>query len=302
MRCPFAVVAIFFLLSSPGAPGWSTALAGESLPGERGRTGSARGDRVRLARAGNKTERTSVPVSVSARSASVKTTAGTGSLSSRTDSELMLDALKASGVESPNARRIERVVEENRAESKRKNVGPAAVWKDPFAEDPERLIPVRPAAGTSLKGRGAALFRRDQARARAEVAAAEAAAATSRAAAARNKANLALSMAAEARAAALAARVRASVAKRDVQIAEAAVIDPALARRLALARAQQRARARGQAIDAAFTESTRKRPAAEGPRGATAPQSPPEALVPSPPYEALAKGPATGILVVPITR
>jgi hypothetical protein len=90
-----------------------------------------------------------------------------------------------------------------------------------------------------------------------------------------------------------------------MQIAEAAVVDPALARRLAIARAEQRARARGEAMDAAFTQSARKpstRPASLQDSAAPPPQDTREPLVPLPPYEALAKGHATGILVVPITR
>ena len=145
-----AVVAISFLVVVTGASaGGALAVAGESLPNERARPGKSRREALRFARVGagggGKVQRAVGPDSVSPAASDARSGSGGGSSSDRTDSELMLEALKASGVESPNAHRIDRVVDEIRAETKRKMSASPAVWKDPFAEDPERAIPVRSA-------------------------------------------------------------------------------------------------------------------------------------------------------------
>ncbi|MES1172385.1 MAG: hypothetical protein ABUL77_04035, partial [Bacteroidota bacterium] len=121
------------------------------------------------------------------------------------ESDLMLEALKATRGESPNSARIERVAAEVRSETKRKRSAETKallVWKDPFAEDPDRSIPVQPRAvreaaateaddGAARDGRARRDLVRALARARAETAVAQASAAAARAEAAKAKATAA---------------------------------------------------------------------------------------------------------------
>ena len=132
-----------------------------------------------------------------------------------TDAELMLDAVNKWRGESPDAAKIEKISAEARAESKRRQVVLSTTWKDPFADDPQREIPVRQAMS---KTKGLAAVRRELARARAQTAAAQADAATAHADAAKAKANMARSEAA-------AAWAQAVAAKHEANAAHAACVD-----------------------------------------------------------------------------
>ena len=148
----------------------------------------------------------------------------------RSESDLMLDALRATRGESPNAARIARVVRETALEAKRKRVASPlpTFWKDPFVEDsdpPAAVLPrrwrvagrqsARLAEAADSRARQAELLaaRRETARARADAAAARAEAAAIRADAAREKAELARLEATAAHADALAARHDAEAAR-----------------------------------------------------------------------------------------
>jgi hypothetical protein len=66
----------------------------------------------------------------------------------RTDADLMYDALKKWRGEPPDSAKIDRVVAQSQKESDRnrkvtREKIKAMFWKDPFSEDPRRLIPVR---------------------------------------------------------------------------------------------------------------------------------------------------------------
>ena len=140
------------------------------------------------------------------------------------ESELMFRALNATRGESPNAARIERVSAAVLSESKRKRSTEQQItqfWKDPFAEDPEAPIAVRPAAYRPRQGSapvGQRALVRELARARAETAVAQAQAASARAEAARAKATAA-------RAEASAARAEALTARREAEAARSACAD-----------------------------------------------------------------------------
>jgi len=150
----------------------------------------------------------------------------------RTEGDLMFDAINSTRGETPNAAKIARVIADANAEVKRKDevtrkrkvAAMAAYWKDPFADDPDKLIPIRPRRG----GKDVSA-NREAARARAETAAARADAAAARAEAAKAKADAAKAEASAARADALAA-------KREAQSARAGCADPTATRAVALAR------------------------------------------------------------------
>lgn len=138
------------------------------------------------------------------------------------ETELMLKALTAERGESPNARRIDRATAQARAEAQRKRASMATiatVWKDPFAEDPDREVPVRMSAPHRQRGNEVTAVRRELARARAETAAAQATAAAAQAEAAQAKAN-------SARAEAMAARVQAMAARHEAAAARAECTEP----------------------------------------------------------------------------
>ena len=228
------------------------------------------------------------------------------------ETDLMMQALTAERGESPNAAKIERISAQVRAESKLKRVIVTSVWKDPFAEDPDRPIVVRMLAPrvekTQKKDRGGELtaMRRQLARARAETAVAQADAAAAQAEAARAKANIA-------RAEAVAARVQAKAARQEAVAARAECVESGRGRRAARARDPEdrdglgrfavSARApalsgnhRGLASKARIGRSTRRKTSASdgGPAGDDGP-------VPPASVEALQASPA-GIVVVPIGR
>jgi len=132
----------------------------------------------------------------------------------------MLKALTAERGESPNARRIERATAQARVDArKRAATTVVSSWKDPFAEDPDREVPVRMPAGRRQRGSEVAAVRRELARARAETAAAQANAAVAQAEAAQAKAN-------SAKAEAVAARVQAMAARHEATAARAECTDP----------------------------------------------------------------------------
>jgi hypothetical protein len=124
----------------------------------------------------------------------------------RSDSELMYDAVTAWRGASANDAVIDRVLDRTRKDSAQKKTAmdkrlEALMWKDPFADDPAKPIPVRPEDRALLAARAeaararsesatlraeAALARAETALARAETARAEAFAARRQAVAARN--------------------------------------------------------------------------------------------------------------------
>lgn len=134
-----------------------------------------------------------------------------------TDSDLMLKALTAERGETPNAARIERAAARARVDSMRRRATTVVtVWKDPFAEDPERPVEVRMPASKKPQSRDeVTAMRRELARARAETAAAQASAAAAQAEAARAKANSARAEAEAARVQAVAARHEAAAARAE---------------------------------------------------------------------------------------
>jgi hypothetical protein len=143
----------------------------------------------------------------------------------RTEADLMFDALNASRGETPNAARIADVVAEASAEARRnadegrkRARAIARYWKDPWSDDPHRLLPVRPPRGSDNLA-ALASARREAARARAETASARADVAVARAEAARAKAEVA-------RAEASAAHADALAAKQDAEMARLGCADP----------------------------------------------------------------------------
>jgi hypothetical protein len=232
------------------------------------------------------------------------------------DSELMLKALTAERGESPNARRIERASAQARVESLRRRAATVVTtWKDPFAEDPERLVEVRmPAPRKSQRRDEVAVMRRDLARARAETAAAQATAAAAQAEAARAKANTARAEAEAARVQAVAARHEAAAAraecvatdrvKRPVRVREAEGRDDHVGfGRLAVARGGSGRSENGGPRLAAKPRPQRPAatPAKVSVSSNEAPAPADDLTEPPPPPEVHAAAPG-GIIVVPITR
>jgi len=228
----------------------------------------------------------------------------------RSDTDLMLEALVRADGESPNAKRIDRAVAEAKADARRDQIAPATVWKDPFADDPTRPIPVRARFRSSeAKVKELAVVRRELARARAETAVAQADAARAKADAAKAEASAALAQAVAARHEAVAAR--------------AACVDPGPGggkRVSAYVRPEPRAHPRGASgasgasvgglVAASLPRAARKslpRSADPGPApAAVAPMSPAPAadplIVPLADDALVSSHPGGGILVVPITR
>jgi hypothetical protein len=219
----------------------------------------------------------------------------------RSETDLMLEALVRADGESPNAKRIDRAVAQAKADARRDQIAPATVWKDPFADDPTRPIPVRarPRSGEA-KGKELTVVRRELARARAETAVAQADAARAKADAAKAEASAALAQAVAARHEAVAAR--------------AACVDPGPGggkRASAYVRPEPRGHPRGDGLVAAsLPRAARKsipRSAEPGPApAAAAPMSPAPAsdplIVPLADDALVSSHPGGGILVVPITR
>jgi hypothetical protein len=221
-----------------------------------------------------------------------------------TDAELMLDAVNKWRGESPDAAKIERISAEARAESKRKQVVVSTTWKDPFAEDPQRPIPVRQVVSSA---KGLAAVRRELARARSETAAAQADAAAAHADAAKAKANMARTEAA-------AAWAQAVTAKHEASAARAACVDSgsrkhdvpaqeALARSEPDSFAPPKRHARATRLKSHGLASN-ARPGQVPSANLVSPvPTPPVEVEPDPPAAPLALTSAhSGILVVPITR
>jgi hypothetical protein len=234
-------------------------------------------------------------------------TAEASTKAERSETELMLEALVRSDGESPNAKRIDRAVAQAKADARRDQIAPTAVWKDPFAEDPTRPIPVRGRFRSSeTKTKELAVVRRELARARAETAVAQADAARAKADAAKAEANAALA--------------EAVAAKHEAVAARAACVDPSAGKRAmsSLVRSEQRTRPRDALVNASASlpRVARKsggRTATPPPSVAAAPplsQPPPTAstastdplTVPLADDALVSSHPGGGILVVPITR
>jgi hypothetical protein len=114
-----------------------------------------------------------------------------GGESERSEADLMMDALTAERGEPPSAGRIKRLVAAASAEARRRKVSaPRLVtyWRDPFADDPNRPIPLRPQVVMAMQ---LAAARREAAHARAEAAAARVDAAAARAEVVRTRNELA---------------------------------------------------------------------------------------------------------------
>jgi hypothetical protein len=223
----------------------------------------------------------------------------------RSETDLMLEALVRSDGESPNAKRIDRAVAQAKADAKRDQIAPTSVWKDPFAEDPTRPIPVRGRfRSNETKTKELAVVRRELARARAETAVAQADAARAKADAAKAEANAALA--------------QAVAAKHEAVAARAACVDPSAGKRAmsSLVRSEQRTRPRDALVSAgaSLPRIARKsggRTAAVEPTssaGAGPISQPPAAastdplIVPLADDALVSSHPGGGILVVPITR
>jgi hypothetical protein len=223
----------------------------------------------------------------------------------RSETDLMLEALVRADGESPNAKRIDRAVAQAKADARRDQIAPATVWKDPFADDPTRPIPVPARLRSSeTKARELSVVRRELARARAETAVAQADAARAKADAAKAEASAALAQAVAARHEAVAAR--------------AACVDPGPGggkRVSAYVRPEPRAHPRGASggnglVAASLPRAARKslpRTADPGTApAAAAPMSPAPAAdpltVPLADDALVSSHPGGGILVVPITR
>jgi hypothetical protein len=219
----------------------------------------------------------------------------------RSETELMLEALVRSDGESPNARRIDRAVAQAKADARRDQIAPTTVWKDPFAEDPTRPIPVRGRfRSNETKVKELAVVRRELARARAETAVAQADAARAKADAAKAEANAALA--------------QAVAAKHEAVAARAACVDPSAGKRAmsSLVRSEQRNRPRDALVSAgaSLPRVARKsggRSAEPTPSVAQVSQPPPAAspdplTVPLADDALVSSHPGGGILVVPITR
>jgi hypothetical protein len=222
----------------------------------------------------------------------------------RSETDLMLEALVRSDGESPNAKRIDRAVAQAKADAKRDQIAPTTVWKDPFAEDPTRPIPVRGRfRSNETKTKELAVVRRELARARAETAVAQADAARAKADAAKAEANAALA--------------QAVAAKHEAVAARAACVDPSAGKHAmsALVRSEQRTRPRDALVSAGaslprIARKSGARTAAEPtPSVAAGPvaQPPPAAstdplIVPLADDALVSSHPGGGILVVPITR
>lgn len=231
------------------------------------------------------------------------------------DSELMLRALTAEHGESPNAKRIERVSAQVRADSlrKRSTTVTTTVWKDPFAEDPEREVIVRMPAPRKQRGGEVAATRRELARARAETASAQAEAAAAQAEVALAKAN-------SARAEAIAARAQAIAARHEAAAARAQYLNLEKGKRMARTRPPEGAQDMGQfALAVSRNAPPRHRLAAKArPRPGLSKAAPPAEPAPvtgpavddrPEPPAAAAEAPAPppppppgSIIVVPITR
>lgn len=220
-----------------------------------------------------------------------------------TDAELMLDAVNKWRGESPDAAKIEKISAEARAESKRRQVVLWTTWKDPFADDPQREIPVRQAMS---KTKGLAAVRRELARARAQTAAAQADAATAHADAAKAKANMA-------RAEAAAAWTQAVAAKHEANAARAACVDsgsrrneaPAqdsLARGGADSFAPKRHARSVRAKNHGFASNAQVAQVTSANVALTAESSPTQIAVDPPEAPLALTSTHSGILVVPITR
>jgi hypothetical protein len=74
--------------------------------------------------------------------------AGESEPTARTDADLMYDALKQWRGDTPDSAKIDRLVDQSKKESDRsrritRERIKALFWKDPFSDDPHRLIPVR---------------------------------------------------------------------------------------------------------------------------------------------------------------
>jgi hypothetical protein len=235
MGCRFAVVAVLVIGFLPSVVEATPA----SARGTTGGRGSKTGTDLRLAKRSSPppgTDRRSGPGGTGTRGRAGDPAQTEDDLIDQrlsTDAQLMFESLRASRGESPNAAKIERVSAEVRAEAKRKKTTPTSVWKDPFAEDPEKPIPVylsgRPAGRASAakdsvpmngsKNKELVVVRRELARARAETAVAQADAAKAQADAARAKANAA-------RVEATAAQVQATAARQEAVAARAACVAP----------------------------------------------------------------------------
>jgi hypothetical protein len=228
---------------------------------------------------------------------------GSTTKTERSETDLMLEALVRSDGESPNAKRIDRAVAQAKADAKRDQIAPTTVWKDPFAEDPTRPIPVRGRyRSNETKTKELAVVRRELARARAETAVAQADAARAKADAAKAEANAALA--------------QAVAAKHEAVAARAACVDPSAGKRApsTLVRSEQRTRPRDGLVSAgaSLPRVARKsggRTAEPAPSVAAAPvsQPPPTAstdplIVPLADDALVSSHPGGGILVVPITR
>ena len=231
------------------------------------------------------------------------------------ETELMLKALTAERGESPNARRIDRATAQARAEAQRKRASMATiatVWKDPFAEDPDREVPVRMSAPHRQRGNEVTAVRRELARARAETAAAQATAAAAQAEAAQAKAN-------SARAEALAARVQAMAARHEATAARAECTEPEKAKHAGRAHRPDNPDGLGRfaVADGARSDTASQKLASKtrAPRPAAAAVSKPapsatgmvlsnydEPEPPVPVPEVHAAATPSGIIVVPITR
>ena len=229
------------------------------------------------------------------------------------DSELMLRALTAEHGESPNAKRIERASAQARADAlrKRATIMTTTVWKDPFAEDPDREVIVRMPAPRKQRGGEVAATRRELARARAETASAQAEAAAAQAEAALAKAN-------SARAEAIAARAQAVAARHEAAAARAQYLNLEKGKRIPRTRPTDGAQDMGQfALAVSRNAPTRHRLAAKArPRpglSKAAPVSEPAPVTgpalddrPEPPVAAPETPPPPpppgSIIVVPITR
>jgi hypothetical protein len=131
----------------------------------------------------------------------------------RTEADLMFDALNESRGQTPNAARIERVMAEAKVHSAheaavRRNRIAALYWKDPWAQDPNRPIPVR------REDRQAVAARKEALDARREALHSRSTTATLRAQLAAARAETAQARAEAARAQAAAAQAEADAARR----------------------------------------------------------------------------------------
>jgi trimeric autotransporter adhesin len=314
MRCWLEIAAVVSFLAV-GAPGpWSSRSFASPAPSASKSTGAQRC--VAVARAGRKP---SAPP--------------TGAQQQRTDTELMFDAVNKWRGESPSSAKIERISAEARAdaraEAKRQKalLSVAPIWKDPFAEDPDRPIPVRM---NMSKQKELVVARRELARARADAASAQADAAKARADAAKANANAARTEAMAALAQAVAAKHEAVAARnacgaepeRHGSAARAAASAASAASSQSASESQEgfdsfsppkrsrvnRTPRRAVASNASFKRSTRGSGGAAPADAATpaeekvAPAPPPVETPPPPTPPVAFANSGSGIIVVPITR